>query len=174
MLRCCLYLLIICLLPAYALGNELLDYLKAYEGRWVGQFSIHSTANGYTESFPVEQRYWWDGDVLYGLAVSQRDSGLAVASSKTWLDGKKLMTEIKQGDSKESFYGVLHDGALLWLPTDMQRANDYQMREFIVPKDGKTKMAVEGFDTYVYVDGLAHIIIKGELTLQSDSEEGPP
>lgn len=160
-------LLLLLLLPFALSANELLDYLQGQEGRWVGQFSIHSTANNYTESFPVEQRYWWEGEVLHGLAVSQRDGGLKVATSKTWLDGKKLVTEVARGETKEKFYGVLHDGALVWLPADMRRANDYQMRESLVEEEGGLrKMRVEGFDTYLYGDGIAHIIIKGELTLQ--------
>jgi len=164
----CFCLLFVCLLPAYALGNDLLQYLQNYEGRWGGQFSIHSTANGFTESFSVEQRYWWKGEVLHGLSVSERDAGMDYATSKTWVDGKKLITEIKRGEKKEVFYGVLHEGGLLWLPKDMRRANDYQMRESFIQKEGLKKMLFEGFDTYVFGDGLAHIIIKGELTRQAE------
>lgn len=165
-------LVLLLLLPVALFANDLLDYLQAYEGRWIGHFSIHSTANGYTESFPVEQRYWWKAEVLHGLAVSQRDGGLKVATSKTWLEDKKLITEVTRGQTKETFYGVLHDEGLLWLPTDLRRANDYQMREFLVEEEGGgKKMKVEGFDTYVYDGGIAHIIIKGELTLQPETKE---
>jgi len=152
------------------LGDQLLEYLRNYEGRWTGRFSIHSTANGFTESFPVEQRYWWKGEVLHGLSVSDRDAGMDFATSKTWVDGKKLITEVKRGETKEVFYGVLHEGTLLWLPEDMRRANDYQMRESFTEEEGREKMLFEGFDTYVFGEGLAHIIIKGELILQADSK----
>jgi len=162
-------LFLLLLFPVALAANDLLDYLQGYEGRWVGQFSIHSTANGYTESFPVEQRYWWKGEVLHGLSVSERDGGMDTTTSKTWADGKKLITETKRGDTKEVFYGVLHGGGLLWLPKDMRRANDYQMREsFLEEDDGPKKMKVEGFDTYISSGGLVYLIYKGELTLQPE------
>lgn len=163
--------LFICLLPTHLLGSDLLDYLKNYEGRWVGVYSIHSTANGHTESFTVEQRYWWQGNALHGLAVFERGSGMETASSKTWMDGEKLIAEVKRGEATESFYGVLHEGGLLWLPKDMKRANDYQMRESFVEKEGKPKkLRTEGFDTYIHADGLVHLIYKGELTLQAEEK----
>ena len=118
----------------------------------------------------MEQRYWWKGEVLHGLSVSDRDAGMDFATSKTWVDGKKLITEVKRGETKEVFYGVLHEGTLLWLPEDMRRANDYQMRESFTEEEGREKMLFEGFDTYVFGEGLAHIIIKGELILQADSK----
>lgn len=172
MVRCCLCLLFVYLLPAYASGNDLLDYLQGYEGRWVGDYSLHSTANGFTEIFAVEQRYWWKDEVLHGSAVSRRGSGMVKATSKTWVEGEKLVTEVTRGKSKEAFYGVPLDGGLLWLPADMRRANDYQMREsFARGEAGERKMRIEGFDTYVYAEGLAHIIIKGELTRRAVAED---
>jgi hypothetical protein len=105
---------------------------------------------------------------LHGLSVAERDAGMDYASSKTWLDGKTLITEVERGESKEVFYGVLHDGGLLWLPKDMGRANDYQMRETFTEVEGRRKMLVAGFDTYVFGEGLAHIIIKGELIRQAE------
>lgn len=159
------------LFPFALAANELLDYLQAYEGRWLGEYSIHSTANGYTEAFSVEQRYWWQGGVLRGVVVYKRDGKLVNASSKTHLDGKKLVSEIKRGEVVEVYYGVLHDGGLLWLSSNMQRANDYQMHEILIEKEGQPlKMKVEGFDTYISADGLVYLIYKGDLTLQS--EEG--
>ena len=147
----------------------MLDYLKNYEGRWTGDFSIHSTANGFTEIFAVEQRYWWKDEVLHGEAVSERKSGKVKATSRTWVEGEKLITEIKRGATKEAFFGVLHDGVLLWLPVNMERANDYQIREaFSGEEEGSRKLRIEGFDTYVYAKGLAHLIFKGELTLQAE------
>lgn len=92
-------LLCLFLLPLALPANELRDYLQYYEGRWVGQFSIHSTANGYTESFPVEHRYWWK-------------------------------------------------------------------------EEGLRKLKVEGFDTYVFGEGLAYIVFKGELSRQPEKDGG--
>jgi hypothetical protein len=163
-------LLLLFLFPFVLSANELIEYLKAYEGQWSGQFTIHSTANNYTESFSVEQRYWWDGEILRGVAVFDRDSRMETASSKTWWDGEKLISEVKRGDAVETFFGVLHDGGLLWISSDMQRANDYQIREILIEKEGSPrKMKIEGYDTYVITDGLVYLIYKGELTLQPDS-----
>lgn len=149
----------------------MLDYLQGYEGRWFGDYSIHSTANGYTEKFTVEQRYWWKDKVLHGLAVYERDGKMVTATSKTWLDGKKLISEVQRDKAKEIYYGVLHDGGLLWIFSDMRRANDYQMREVLTEKEGSPrKMKIEGFDTYVTGDDLVHLIYKGELTLQAEEK----
>ena len=60
--------LIVCLiLPVYPAAGELEEYLERYEGRWSGDFTIHSTASDYSENFPVEQRYWLEGKRLRGL-----------------------------------------------------------------------------------------------------------
>ena len=161
--------------PLVLCGQDLLDYLKAYEGRWVGDFTLHSTATGYTESFAVEQRYWLDGGKLHGLAVSERAGGIESSSSVTYPDetGKKLITEVTRGDTVEMYLGVLHEGVILWLPANGERANDHQIRESLVEIDGVRRLVTEGFDTYVYADGLAHIVYKGDLVLQVDLEPSP-
>jgi len=163
--------MLVCSLPLHGQEGDLLQYLQQYEGSWAGHFSIHSTANGYTESFPVEQRYWWEGEVLYGRAVSTRADGVETATSKTWVEGGKYIAEITRGAVKEAYFGVLHDRGVLWLSTNLARANDYQMRELFLPQEQQgrpRKMRIEGFDTYVYAKGLAHLIVKGELTLKPE------
>ena len=171
MLNRCLCLLFASLLPSYLFGNELLEYLQQYEGRWVGNFSIHSTASDYTESFALEQRYWWEEQVLHGLAVFERAHGMETTRSKMWVEDEHFIAEITRGESKEVFIGALHDGGLLWLPSNMERVNDYQIRETFVHKDdGTKKLRMEGFDTYLYAGGIAHIIYRGELTRQTERE----
>ncbi|MEO0509007.1 MAG: hypothetical protein AAF065_03985 [Verrucomicrobiota bacterium] len=158
----CLFLL--CFASSTARADTLLDHLSRYEGVWIGQFTIHSTATGYTESFPVQQRYWWEGDQLHGLAVSQRDSGMENATSITYMKAGKLISEVTRGEMKDSYIGVLNKDGLLWLPSKMSRATDYQIFESFVPVEGgPDKLMTEGFDTYVYSGGLAHIVYKGEL-----------
>lgn len=158
--------------PLVLSANETLEYLKAYEGQWSGHYSIHSTANNFTQSFSVEQRYWWDGEILRGVAAYERDGGMETASSKTWWDGEKLISEVKRGEIVESYFGVLHEGGLLWISSDLNRANDYQMREVLVEKEGEPrKMLIEGFDTYVTGDGLVYLIYKGELTLKPEGKD---
>lgn len=161
-----LFLLILPGLSAFA-ENPLIEYLLAYEGRWAGDFSIHSTANGHTEHFAVEQRYWWEHGKLHGMAVLERSTGMETASSLTYLEGDKLISEIVQGGEKQIYVGTLHEGSLLWLPADMQRANDHQIRERVVEEAGNApKLITEGFDTYIFAEGLAHIVYKGELVFQ--------
>ena len=137
--------------------------LKAYEGRWVGHFTIHSTATGYTETFPVEQQYWWKDGQLHGVAVSQRDQGMSSARSKSVAKEGKFFSEVKSGGEVETYWGVLHDGGLVWLSSNLKRTKDYQMKESIIEVDGERVLKTEGFDTYVYGEGIGHLVYRGEL-----------
>ena len=87
--------------PLALLGNELIDYLKKYEGRWLGDFTIHSTASGYSETFPVEQRYWWKDDQLHGISVSDTNHGLKSAKSLTFIQEGKLQSQVITGETTE-------------------------------------------------------------------------
>jgi hypothetical protein len=58
---------------------------------------------------------------------------------------------------------VLRDGGLVWFSTNLKRMGDYQMKESIVEVDGVRVLKTEGFDTYVYGEGLAHLVYRGEL-----------
>jgi hypothetical protein len=156
--------------PLALLGNELIDYLKKYEGRWLGDFTIHSTASGYSETFPVEQRYWWKDDQLHGISVSDTNHGLKSAKSLTFIQEGKLQSEVITGETTERFFGFLRDGGIVWIPADMKRANDYQMAERFATKESLTLLLTEGFDTYVYQEGLAHLVYRGRL-LKEDSKQ---
>lgn len=136
-----------------------------YEGRWVGHFTIHSTASGYSETFPVEQQYWWKDGVLHGVAVSQREVGMSSARSQSVAKEGKYFSEVKVGEAVENYFGVLHDGGIVWLSTNLKRTKDYQMKESIVEVDGERVLMTEGFDTYVYGEGIAHLVYRGELKL---------
>lgn len=147
-------------------ANEVVDYLKQYAGRWVGDFTIHSTATGYSETFPVEQRYWWEDGQLHGIAVSDTNGGLQTAKSRTFIRDDKLQSEIIQGEVTERFIGFLKEGGIVWIVADLQRANDYQMQERFVEEDGQRWLVTEGFDSYVYQEGLAHLVYRGRLIKQ--------
>jgi hypothetical protein len=150
--------------PVLLFAEEDLEaYLRTFEGRWVGHFTIHSAATGYSETFPVEQQYWWKDGQLQGVAVSERKSGMESARSSTYIKDGKLISVMKRGSEEEPFIGLFHEGGILWLPANMDRAKDYQIKEFIVVEDGKRILKTEGFDSYVYQDGLAHIVYRGEL-----------
>ncbi len=155
-------------LPFILCANEMVDYLKQYEGRWVGDYTIYSAATGYSETFPVEQRYWWEDGQLRGLSVSDMNGGMQVAQSRTYIQDGMLRAEIVQGEVKESFYGVMHEGAIVWLPSDLDRATDYQMKESILEDGGQRQLWVDGFDSYVYQEGLAHLIYRGRLVFTTE------
>ena len=164
---CLLLLFSSLVLPA----SEVVDYLKRYEGRWVGHFTIHSTATGYNETFPVEQRYWWEDGQLHGISVAETDSGIQTAKSRTFIQNAELHSEVIQGDSTERFLGVLHDTGIVWLPEDPKRVTDYQMTEVFTLEEGQQRLNTDGFDSYVYQDGLAHLVYRGRLIRQLDEAQ---
>lgn len=143
-------------------GVDLEDYLKQYEGRWLGDYTIHSTATGVTDSFPVELRYWMEGDRLLGVAVFELSDGVKTARSTTYVDGTHLVSEVKRGDDESVYLGIPKDGAIVWIPANLNRAEDYQMTERFVEVEGSRKLLTEGFDTYLYGDGIAHLVYRGE------------
>lgn len=153
-------------------GNELTDYLKQYEGRWLGDFTIHSTATGYSETFPVEQRYWWEEGQLHGISVSDTNKGLQRAKSLTFIQDDKLRSEVINGETTERFFGFLRDGGIVWVSADMKRANDYQMAERFAIEEGRPVLLTEGFDSYVYSEGLAHLVYRGRLFKQVSESAG--
>jgi hypothetical protein len=152
--------------PLALLGNELIDYLKQYEGRWLGDFTIHSTASGYSETFPVEQRYWWEDGQLHGISVSDTNNGLKSAKSLTFIQEGKLQSEVITGETTERFVGFLRDGGIVWIPANVKRASDYQMVERFAMEEGRPLLLTEGFDSYVYSEGLAHLVYRGRLFKQ--------
>ena len=156
--------ILLCVLPFVAHAKvDPEAYLRRYEGRWVGHFTVHSTASGYTETFPVEQQYWWKNGVLHGVAVTQRDSGMSSARSQSVAKEGKFFSEVKSGDEVENYWAVRHEGGLVWLPSNLKRTKDYQMKESIIEVDGERMLKTEGFDTYVYGEGIAHLVYRGEL-----------
>ena len=166
---------ILCLLvfcPLALIGNELIDYLKQYEGRWLGDFTIHSTASGYSETFPVEQRYWWEDGQLHGISVSDTNNGLKSAKSLTFIKEGKLQSEVITGETTERFFGFLRDGGIVWISANMQRASDYQMAERFAMEEGLSLLLTEGFDTYVYQEGLAHLVYRGRLLKEESKQAG--
>lgn len=167
----CLFLPL-CSVPVLLGSDSAVDYLKQYAGRWVGDFTIHSAATNYTQTFPVEQNYWWEDDRLRGVSVSDTEDGLQSARSTAFVENERYVLEVVRGDTEETYFGVLHDGGIVWLSSDLGRATDYQMREAFVEVDGATQLHTDGFDSYVYEDGLAYLVYRGRL--KRVSEEGAP
>lgn len=147
-------------------NDAFLNAMKRYEGRWVGSFTLHSTATGYTETFPVEQQYWMDGERLHGVAVIDRNSKIQTAKSVTFILKGKLVSEITRGEETERYIGVLNEGGILWLPGVFLRAKDHQLMETIVIEDEEMRLKTEGFDTYIYQEEPAHIVYRGNLVFQ--------
>jgi len=154
-------------------ADEVVDYLKGYQGRWVGDFTVHSTATGYSQTFPVEQRFWWKDGQLHGISVSGMDRGIQTAKARTFIQDGQLRSEVIQDETKESFVGVLHDEGIVWIPAKLERATDYQMKEVFVEKEGVRRLHTDGFDSYVYQDGLAHLVYRGRLVLQPEEPASP-
>ena len=67
------------------------------------------------------------------------------------------------GETTERFLGFLRDGGIVWISADMKRANDYQMAERFAVEEGRPLLITEGFDSYVYQEGLAHLVYRGRL-----------
>lgn len=153
-------------LPFSLLAEDPAAFLLQFEGRWTGEFTIHSTATGYTENLAVEQRYWMVGDRLRGISVVERNGNLETSTSWTSIDAKKLVSSIKRGASEERFYGAVKEGTVLWISSDLSRAEDYQMTQHFVDEGGERKLLTEGFNTYLFAGGLAHLVYRGELTWQ--------
>ena len=72
-------------------------------------------------------------------------------------------------ETTERFFGFLRDGGIVWIPANIRRANDYQMAEHFSMEEGLSLLLTEGFDTYVYQEGLAHLVYRGRL-LKQDSK----
>jgi len=158
-----------CFLASSLGENAFEELMRAYEGRWVGEFTAHSTATGYTETFPVEQHYWVQDDVLRGVAVMQREDAMTSARSRTYVEDGKLMSEIsKEGGDAETFIGTVRDSGVVWLPADLKRAKDYQIKETFTEEEGRRVLKTEGFDTYAFGDDVAHIVYRGTLVRQSE------
>ena len=161
--RLLLFIFTVTFSPLLMAGEEAQAYLKQYVGRWKGDFTIHSAAANYTRSFPVEQRYWWEDGALHGLSVSDTSEGMRTARSKTVFENDRFVSEVERDETVETYFGVLHDGGIVWLSSDLGRATDYQLRESFVEVDGAMELHTDGFDSYVYQGGLAHLVYRGRL-----------
>lgn len=153
------------LIPTLGLAGELLDHLKQYEGRWVGEFTVKSDVSDYSETFAVEQQYWMNGSKLFGVTVYERPKGgLESAESIVTInqDGSLLM-KVRRGNEVEAYVGVYREGGIIWLPSDMKRAEDYQTTVRIAEVEGGLEMTTEGFDTYVHSGGVGHVLFLGRL-----------
>lgn len=149
-------------------SEEAEAYLKQYVGRWEGDFAIHSAATNYTQTFPVAQCYWWADGALHGVSVSDMEDGMRTARSKTFVAGDRFISEVERGDAEETYFGVRHDGGIVWLSSDLARATDYQMREVFVEVDGRRGLHTDGFDSYIYKGGLAQLVFRGRLARSVD------
>lgn len=163
------WFLLFCL-PFALKADPRVDYFRQYIGRWLGDFTIHSGATGYTETFPIEQRYWWEDEQLHGLSVAETDRGIEAASSRALILDGKLRLEVTRGEEVEGYWGVLHDGGILWLSEDLTRATDYQMKETFVEENGVRALHSDGFDTFIYEGGLAHLVYRGRLRWQPSED----
>ena len=143
--------------------GRMIAFLEQYEGRWVGTFTIHSEATGYTQELLVEQRYWWSDNALRGLSVAETAEGSQTATSRAFFSGEALRLEVSKNGEVEVFAGVLDHDRIIWVTANPARLNDYQFNERFVQEGLSTILVSEGFDTYDYEDDLAYIIYKGRM-----------
>lgn len=159
-----LVLVLVGSLPANEVCSEEVEaHLREYEGRWVGEFSISSVATGYSETFEVEQQYWWDDGRLHGVAVMQRKRGLESARSVCAVEGGSLVSEIEGPGGKERFVGEMHEGGIVWLSNEKERITDYQVVEKFLEEGGQRLLVTEGFDTFEYKGAPAEVVYRGRL-----------
>lgn len=149
-------------------NEQLLPYLRQLEGRWIGHYLIHTSINEYKEEFTVEQQYWMQDGELLGVFAAKRSTGLESASSRTFIQDDRLILIVSRSTGEQTYIGVLADGWLIWLPEDVERANDYQIREKIVRHAGGFQLISESFETYETKNGPAKILIRGSLLWSSD------
>ena len=147
---------------------QLLPYLRQLEGRWIGHYLIHTSINEYKEEFTVEQQYWMQDGELLGVFAAKRSTGLESATSRTFIQDGRLILIVSRSNGEETYIGVLAEGWLIWLPKDVERANDYQIREKIVRHAGGFQLITESFETYETKNGPAKILISGSLIRSSD------
>ena len=62
----------------------------------------------------------------------------------------------------------MHEDAIVWLPRNMQRAEDYQTTVRIFEEGEEWVMTTESFDTYVHSGGIGRIVYLGRLRLVSE------
>ena len=149
-------------------NEQLLPYLRQLEGRWIGHYLIHTSINEYKEEFTVEQQYWMQDGELLGVFAAKRSTGLESASSRTFIQDDRLILIVSRSTGEQTYIGVLADGWLIWLPEDVERANDYQIREKIVRHAAGYQLISESFETYETKKGPAKILISGSLLLSID------
>lgn len=160
-------------IPLFATANEALKaQLDKYVGKWVGVFTVEAEAIDYLESFPVEQKYWWEGSVLRGVAVMRRENGIVSSTTSNVIDGDKILSSVKKNGGEQVFYGTLVDEGLLWFPANLDRANNYQIKEHFTTMDGERMLVQSGFDTFDNNGEAAVLIYRGEFVLGTD-EAGP-
>ncbi|MBV32770.1 MAG: hypothetical protein CMK36_04955 [Porticoccaceae bacterium] len=147
---------------------QLLPYLEQLEGRWVGHYTIHTSINQYKEEFTVEQQYWMQDGELLGVFAAMRSKGLESASSRTFIQDGRLILIVSRSSGEETYIGVLAEDWLIWLPEDVERANQYQIREKIVRHAGGYQLISESFETYETKNGPAKIRISGSLLLSTN------
>jgi len=164
--------LLLCCLPVITLAAES-EALKAqmdqYVGVWKGYFIVEAPKIDYEESFSVEQRYWWQGDVLRGVSVARREDGMKTSRSSSYIEGEQIVAEIQHGEGVDQFYGVLLDGGIVWVHADVARAKHYQMKEVMKEEAGARTMLTTGFDTFVHEGAPTHLLYRGELVQESDT-----
>ena len=154
-------------------NDALKTYLDQYTGTWVGVFTVNAPAIEYEESFQVQQKYWWEGGVLRAVSVSRRETGVESSTARNVIDGDKVISLVKKNDVEQVFYGSLVEEGkgLLWFPANLERANDYQIKENFSVIDGERVLVTSGFDTFDNDGEPAVLTYFGEFVLEPETKD---
>ena len=142
---------------------DLRDIFAGFAGEWKGSYEVRSSVSEYSETFLVEQSYWWDGDVLRSKAVYSRDGAKQEATARTYLFEGTVMTEVSRGDATESFIGVPQENGIVWISTDLSRAEAMQIMEWVEESEDGPVLKLKGFDTYDYQGEPAFLLFDALL-----------
>ena len=149
-------------MPLFA-GTDLESHLRQFEGRWAGDFVLSSPQTGNEERFPVEQSYWWDDGVLRGISVFERNGEMGSASSRSYVVGDRLVSEVEREGKIERYIGIRTESGVIWVPAATGRLTEHQVKESIVREGAVRYLLTEGFDTYVVEGRATQLIYRGKL-----------
>lgn len=161
---------IACLLvPIGLIANpDLKAQLDLYVGRWLGVFSVRAPDIDYEETFSVEQTYWWKADELRGISVVRRQSGTETSRAVNTIRDNQVISEVSKGDSVQVYYGILANDGLVWVPANLERVTDYQLKETFTEIDGERVLVTNGYDTFNNEGKPALLFYQGQLIREQE------
>lgn len=152
--------------------RPLVEYIKAYAGRWVGTMEIRTLDGQLVNTFDVEQQYWWNEEAqkLESLAVFDDAGILRYAQSSNYIDSGIIYSEVEEAHENKIYKAKIDGDTLIWLPMDKQRALDHQLKQRIYSTGEGVFMENKGYERYKrgVIDKM--LLLSG--TLRKDGVKG--